>query len=116
MNQTDEITYPCIIEVSNIDFEELINCEDDPYDLADQYPSIVKKRVCIGKVQNNYICIQSKENQLEQIMLNLTTPVKNSSNYPTWVSSGSVSGLVLQFFRFGRKIERKMKFTEWLKS
>lgn len=110
MNQTDEITYPCIIEVSNIDFEELINWEDDPND------TLVKKRVCIGKVQNNYICIQSKESQLEQIMLNLTTPVKNSSNYPTWVSSGSVSGLVLQFFRFGRKIERKMKFTEWLKS
>lgn len=111
MNQTDEITeYPCIIEVSNVDFEEHIKWEDDPDD------GLVKKRVCIGKVQNRYICLKSKENQLENFMSNLTTPVKYSSTCgPTWVSSGAVSGLVLEFWRFGRKIEKK-KFTEWLKS
>lgn len=76
--------FPSIVEVS-----QTKNFIDDPY------MKHKRKQICIGKLGGKFMCIQCKEENLSW-MLN---QIKHS------ISSGAISGLILEYWNYARKIE-----------
>ncbi len=86
MEQTT-FEYPCIIEVSQSkDFS------NDPYMRKN------KIQVCIGKIQNKFICAESKEEHVEWML----QQAKQAINSGGWK-------LTLGFWNYGREVMKEEK-------
>ena len=77
--------YPCILEVSQT--ESFI---EDPY----MKPN--KTQVCIGNLCGKFVCVQSKQEYTDWML----EQIKHSTK------SGAVSGLVLEYWNYARKISK----------
>ena len=85
INEKNDIKFPSIIEVSQT--EDYI---DVPY--------MVRKRnqICIGKLDNKFVCIETKEEHFDWTLNQL----KNS------IKSGAISGVTLRYWNYARPVSK----------
>ena len=82
----DEISFPCILEVSQSkDFTESLSMMPN------------KKQVCICKLGDKYVCIESPEEQNDYILETINKGIKY----------GGGGGMMLIFWNYARKINNQ---------
>jgi DNA modification methylase len=77
--------FPCILEVSQT--ESFI---EDPHMKSN------KTQVCIGKLGGKFVCVQSEQEHTDWMLKQI-----NHS-----INSGGISGLVLEYWNYARKINK----------